>query len=75
MTAAPAPAAPSAGARRMRLYRDRRKKKLRCVMIGLFESEVDGLIRSGYLRAGQRSDKYAVRKAVHSFLDRIFLRR
>lgn len=63
---------PSPGALRMRLHRDRRKRGCRCITIELRESEVDELIRHRFLAAGERGDKYAVRKAVHALLDRIF---
>lgn len=63
---------PSPGAARQRLYRDRRKKRLRCVTIELRDSEIAELIRRGYLADGERGDKYAVRKAVHALLDRVF---
>lgn len=67
-----ASAASSPGARRMRLYRVRKERGLRCITIELFEREIDGLIRSGYIAAGERSDRRAVRRAVHALLDRIF---
>lgn len=63
---------PSPGAARMRLYRVRKQRGLRCITIELFEREIDGLIRSGYLAVHERSDNLAVRKAVHALFDRIF---
>lgn len=67
-----ASAASSPGARRMRLYRVRKERGLRCITIELFEHEIDGLSRSGYLAAGQRSDRRAVRDAIHALLARAF---
>ena len=63
---------PSPGALRMRRHRDRRKRGCRCITIEIRESEVDELIRHRFLAAGERGDKYAVRKAVHALLDCIF---
>ena len=57
-------------AERMRLYRDRRRKKLRCLTIELRETEIDLLIRNGLLNPEMRNDLIAVRHALHAFLDR-----
>ena len=54
---------------RMRLYRDRRRKKLRCLTIELRETEIDTLIRNGYLNREMRNDQIAIRDAMHRFLD------
>jgi len=59
----------SAGAVRMRLYRDRRRKQLRCLTIEIRETEIDALIRTGLLKWEMRNDLIAVRNALHSFLD------
>jgi hypothetical protein len=62
--------APSAAARRMRLYRLRRQRKLLCLTIELRVTEVGALIRKGYLSPEIQNDVKAVRNALHSFLDR-----
>jgi hypothetical protein len=62
-------ALPSPAAVRMRLYRDRRRKNLRCVTIELRETEIDWLIRRGLLNTEMRNDLVAVRDALHEFLD------
>jgi hypothetical protein len=54
---------------RMRLYRDRRRKELRCVTIELRETEIDWLIRRGLLNLEMRNDPIAVRDAMHEFLE------
>ena len=59
----------TSAAMRMRLYRDRRRKKLRCLTIELRETEIDTLIRNGYLNREMRNDQIAIRDAVHKFLD------
>lgn len=66
----PAPIAPSAAAERMRNHRERRRKGHRCVTIELRETEVDLLIRWGFLKADARHDAHAVRDALHAYLDR-----
>jgi hypothetical protein len=54
---------------RMRLYRDRRRKELRCVTIEVRETEIDILVQRGLLLGEMRHDPIAVRDALHSFLD------
>jgi hypothetical protein len=62
-------AAPSAGALRMALHRNRRRKGLRCITIEVREAEVEALIRRGHLAQDGRADPAAVRKALYAFLD------
>ncbi len=62
-------AAPSAGARRMALHRNRRRKGLRCITIEIFEIEINALIRRGLLAPNSRTDITAIRKALHVWLD------
>ena len=59
----------SAGARRMALYRERRRKGLRCVMIELLDVEINVLIRRGWLARDRRADPVALRDAFHMMLD------
>ena len=70
MTATP-PTEParSAAAERMRLHRERRREGLRCVTIQLRETEIDTLIRNGFLNREMRNNQFAIRDALHSFLD------
>jgi hypothetical protein len=60
-------------AERMRLYRERRRKKLRCVTIELRETEIDWLIRRGLLNSEMRNDLIAVRHALHEFLEQTLI--
>jgi hypothetical protein len=59
----------SAGAQRMALYRVRRRKGLRCVMIELLDVEINMLIRRGWLARDRRADPVALRDAFHMMLD------
>ena len=59
----------SAGAQRMALYRERRGKGLRCVMIELLDVEINMLIRRGWLARDRRADPVALRDAFHMMLD------
>jgi hypothetical protein len=54
---------------RMRLYRDRRRKNLRCVAIELRETEIDWLIRRGLLNREKRNDPVALKHALYAFFD------
>jgi hypothetical protein len=47
---------PSPAAGRMRRFRDRRRRGLRCVTIELRETEIDMLIRKGLLNSETRHD-------------------
>ena len=57
-------------AMRMRLYRDRRRKELRCVTIELRETEIEALIRKGILAREMRNDTIAIREALYAHFDR-----
>jgi len=59
----------SAAAERMRLHRERRRMGLRCLTIQVFETEIDRLIRNGFLNWEMRNDQIAIRDALHNFLD------
>ena len=63
------PAARSAAAARMRLHRERRRQGLRCLTIELRETEIEALIRKGFLQAEMRNDANAVSEALYSYLD------
>ena len=60
--------APMSGTERMRRSRERRRRGLRCLMIVLRESEVELLIRHGWLARADRDDPVALRNALHAFL-------
>jgi len=60
----------SAAAERMRLHRERRRNGLRCLTIELRETEIEALIRIGFLRAEMRNDPSAVSKALYGYFDR-----
>ena len=64
--------APSASpsTERMRRHRRRKLKRLRCVTVELFESEIDELIARGLLVEEERLTPSAVTAALHRFLDR-----
>jgi hypothetical protein len=59
----------SSSARRMRLHRIRRQSGLRCVVVELREQETQALITKGFLSAGSRNDKTAIRNALYAYLD------
>lgn len=54
----------------MRLHRQRRREGLRCLMVELRETEIDALIRKGFLKQETRNDEHAVREALYAHLDR-----
>jgi len=63
------PASRTAAAERMRRYRQRQRDGLRCLVIELRETEVDGLIRKGLLGPETRNDTSAIIGALYSHLE------
>ena len=63
------PVARSLAAERMRLFRERRRKGLRCVTIELHEDEIDALVRMGLLNVEMRNDANSVIEAMYAFFD------
>jgi hypothetical protein len=61
------PRSPSA-AERMRLHRERRRRGLRRVQVELHVTEIEALIRKGYLAHGSRNDRDAVELAIGAFV-------
>jgi hypothetical protein len=53
----------------MRRHRERRKKKLRCLIIQIREREIDELTRKGFLQADARNDPHSVTMALYEFFE------
>ena len=64
------PVALSPAAERMRLFRERKRKGLRCVTIEVHEDEIDALVRMGLLAPEMRNDANAIIEAMYAFFDR-----
>ena len=64
-----APLNRSPAAERMRVHRERKKSGLRCLRIELRETEIDALIRKGFLKADARSDIGALTDAIYAYFD------
>jgi hypothetical protein len=60
----------SPAADRMRLHRERKKNGMRCLMIELRETEIDALIRKGFLTADTRNDTSEIIDAIYAYFDR-----
>jgi hypothetical protein len=60
----------SPAAERMRLHRERKKNGMRCLMIELRETEIDTLIRKGFLTADTRNDTSEIIDAIYAYFDR-----
>lgn len=60
----------SAAADRMRLHRQRRRTGLRCLTVELRVTEIDALIRIGFLTGDTRNDPCTIRDALYAHLDR-----
>ncbi len=59
---------PLTPAERMRLHRKRRRNGLRFMRILLHETEIDALIRKGFLKRERRQDQHAVQNAIDGFI-------
>jgi hypothetical protein len=59
----------SPAAERMRRHRNRRNKKMRCLIIEIRETEIESLINKGLLSLETRNDMAAIRDALYSYLD------
>jgi hypothetical protein len=60
---------PSPAAKRMRLYRERRRRGLSCIKVELRRNEVAGLIACKLLEPTERHDRRALAAALHRYLD------
>jgi hypothetical protein len=60
----------SPAAERMRLHRERRRTGLRCLTIELRVTEIDALVRNGFLKADARNDLRSIEMALYEFLER-----
>jgi hypothetical protein len=63
-----AKAKPSAAAQRMRLYRHRRRTGVRSVRILLSPTEIESLVREGYLEDQRRDTQIAIEAVVEMYL-------
>jgi hypothetical protein len=61
---------PSPAAERMRLYRERRRQGLRCLIIEISETEIDAFVHMGLLKAEMRGDGEAISVALYEHLNR-----
>jgi len=59
----------SAAAKRMRLHRERRSLGLRCLTIMVQETEIDALVREGFLDSDTRNDPNAICAALYELFD------
>jgi len=59
---------PTPIAERMRSYRRRRRRGLRCVRLQVGRGELDGLVAKGYLAPGDRQDVEAIAVAIDDLI-------
>lgn len=53
----------------MKLFRERRKDGLRCVMIEIRNEEIEGLVQRRLLNDVARNDREAIKAALYRHLD------
>ena len=54
----------------MRRHRERRREGLCCVTIELRETEIDALVRNGFLKIHARNDLRSIEMALYKFFER-----
>ncbi len=59
---------PSPAAERMRLYRKRRRRGMHCLRTSLHVTQIDGLIRKGFLKQEDRGDLEALQWAIDALI-------
>jgi hypothetical protein len=62
--------APSPAAERMRRHRQRRRYGLTYLSIELRKSEIEGLVRRGFLSPETRNDVSAIRSSLYQYFER-----
>jgi hypothetical protein len=53
---------------RVRSYRRRRRRGLRCIQVQVGPAELDGLVAEGYLLPGNREDSYTIGLAINGLM-------
>ena len=64
----PAKSGRRSAADRVRSYRHRRRRGLRCIRVQVGRAELDGLIAEGYLLPGNRDDSYTIGLAINNLM-------
>jgi hypothetical protein len=59
---------PKSVAERMRAYRHRRRRGVRCFEMQLGRAELNGLVAKGYLSSDKRGDRQAIESAIDNLL-------
>jgi hypothetical protein len=59
----------SPAAERMRRYRERKRAGRRCIIVEIFESDIDALVRKGWLGHETRNDPIEIVNAIYKLLD------
>lgn len=60
---------PNLAAERMRRHRQRRRDGLRCITFELRETEIEALVRRGYLKKETRNDEMDIIEALYAHLE------
>ena len=68
-------ASSSPDAVRMRIYRRRRRNRMRCVVVQVGPTDIEGLIAKGFLSPKRREDIEAIQAAADGFLSYALARR
>jgi hypothetical protein len=70
MMSVPPRSVPRSAAERMRQHRELRRMGLRIVQVLIYDSEIECLIRKGYLKVERRDNRTALEHALNRFICR-----
>ena len=59
---------PTPAAERMRQYRRRRRRGMRCVTVRVSEADIEALVAKGYLAPSGRAEANAIQEAADMFI-------
>jgi hypothetical protein len=59
---------PTPAAKRMREYRRRRRRGMRCVTVQVSEADIEALVAKGYLAPSGRAEANAIQEAADMFI-------
>ena len=57
----------------MRLFRERQRDGLRCLLLEVRNEEIESLVKRGLLKDVARNDKSAIKAAIYRFFDEAFV--
>jgi hypothetical protein len=63
----------TSGAERMKLHRERKRNKMRCLMMELRNEEIDALVAKKFLKPEMRDDREAIADAIYGWFEQVLV--